>query len=153
MSHVTCLRSLILFLSVAVATFALDKGSSLVAGQEHLPDEALLRAAVSRYFDFFAKRDLDDLLKQWSAKAPDLEARRKELQQAFAANDHVEVRNLTIRKLTLKGDKASAQVAIEITASDVKTRRPSTTFGKMNRAMEFVKESGTWKLAHEAPAE
>src|SRR6266849_3704170 len=153
MSHVTCLRSLILFLSVAVAIFGLDKSTSLVAGQEPSPDEALLRAVVSRYFDLFAKRDLDDLLKQWSANAADLEARRKELQQAFAANDRFEVRNLTIRKLSLEGDKASAQVAIEITASDVKTRRPSTTFGKMNRAMEFVKESGAWKIAHEASAE
>jgi CHAT domain-containing protein len=153
MSHVTCLRSLILFLSVAVATFGLDKSTSLVAGQEPSPDEALLRAAVSRYFDFFAKRDLDDLLKQWSARAPDLEARRKELQQAFAANDHVEVRNLTIRKLSLEGDKASAQVAVEITASDVKTNRPSTAFGQTNRAMDFVKESGAWKISHDASAE
>src|SRR5713101_8952893 len=113
MSQVTCLRSLLLFLSVAVAIFSLDKSRSLAAGQEASPDEAQLRAVVSRYFDLFAKRDLDDLLKQWSAKAPDLEARRKELQQAFAANDHVELRNLTIRKLSLEGDKASAQVAIE----------------------------------------
>lgn len=153
MSHVTCLRPLILFLSVAVATFGLGKSTSLVAGQEPSPDEALLRAAVSRYFDFFAKRDLDDLLKQWSAKAPDLEARRKELQQAFAANDHLEVRNLTIRKLSLEGDKASAQVAVEIIASDLKTNRPSTTFGQMNRAMDFVKESGAWKISHDAAAE
>jgi len=153
MSHVTCLRSLVLFLSVAVATFGLDKSTSLVAGQEPSPDEALLRAAVSRYFDFFAKRDLDDLLKQWSATAPDLEARRKDLQQAFAANDHVQVRNLTIRKLTLKSDRASAQVAVEITASDVKTSRPSTAFGQMNRTMDFVKESGAWKIARETSAE
>ncbi len=153
MSHVTCLRALILFLSVAVAAFGLDKSTSLVAGQEPSPDEALVRAAVSRYFDFFAKRDLDDLLKQWSAKAPDLEARRKELQQAFAANDHVEVRNLTIRKLSVEGDKASAQVAVEITASDLKTNRPSTAFGRMNRAMDFVKESGAWKISHDAAAE
>ncbi len=153
MSHVTYLRSLLLFLSVAVATFGLDQSISLVVGQEPSSDEALLRAVVSRYFDLLAKRDLDDLQKQWSAKATDLEARRKELQQVFAANDHIEVRNLTIRKLTLDGDKASAQVAVEITASEVRTSGPSTAFGKMNRVMEFVKESGAWKIAHDASAE
>src|SRR5260370_32890191 len=155
MSYITRLRlrALLLFLSVAVAIFSLDKSRSFAAGQEASPDEAQLRAVVSRYFALFAKRDLDDLLKQWSARAPDLEARRKELQQAFAANDRFEVRNLTIRKLTLEGDRASAQVAVEITASDVKTRRPSTTFGKMNRAMAFVNESGAWTIAHDASAE
>src|SRR6266436_3761001 len=136
MSHVTYLRSLLLFLSVAVATFGLDQSISLVVGQEPSSDEALLRAVVSRYFDLLAKRDLDDLQKQWSAKATD-----------------IEVRNLTIRKLTLDGDKASAQVAVEITASEVRTSGPSTAFGKMNRVMEFVKESGAWKIAHDASAE
>src|SRR5258708_37095220 len=153
MSHVTCLRSLLRFLSVAVAIFSLDKSRSLAAGQEASPDEAQLRAVVSRYFDLLAKRDLDDLLKQWSAKAPDLEARRKELQQAFAANDHVEVRNLLIRDFTIDGDRAAARVALEISATDVKTSQPSAVSGKMNRAMRFVKESGSWKICHEASAE
>src|SRR6266480_1566678 len=143
MFRVTRLR-LLLSLSIAVASFGLARSASLVAGQEPAPDETLLRAVVSQYFDYFAKKDLNDLLKQWSAGAPDLEARRKELQQAFAANDHVEIRNLLIRHFTIDGDKAAAQVALEISAIDVKTSQPAAAFGKMNRAMRFVKEAGSW---------
>jgi CHAT domain-containing protein len=153
MSQITRLRSLFLFLSVVVAIFCLDVSAALVVGQESSPDEALLRAAVSQYFESFAKKDLEELRKQWSAGSPDLEARRKELQQQFAANDHIEVRNLVIRNLTLDGDKASARIAVEISSSDIQTGRPSKAFGKMNRVMECVKESGIWKIAREVSAE
>src|SRR6266542_731719 len=119
LSHV---RSLLLVLSMVVAIASSDKGATLRATQEQSPDETLLRAAVSQYFESFAKKNQDDLLKYWSAGAPELETRRKEFQRDFAA-------------------------------SDIKTGRPSTVFGKMVRAMKWVKESGVWKIAHEASAE
>jgi CHAT domain-containing protein/tetratricopeptide (TPR) repeat protein len=153
MSQATCLLSLVLLLSVTGSIFCSVTSASLGAGQKPSPDEARMRVEVSQYFDSFAKKDLDDLLKHWSAGSPELEARRKELQQEFAANEHFEVKNLAIRKLTLEGDKASAQVTLEITATDIKTSQPATAFGKMNRVLEFVKESGFWKIAREGSAE
>ena len=140
-------------LCLSSLSFAQDVSRTLPSASAPSADEAALRALVDQFFAAYARKDLDALLKQWSTGSPDLEARRKELQQVFAANDHVEVKNLTIRKLTLDGDQASAQVAVEITANDVRTSRPSTAFGKMNRVMEFVKESGAWKIAREASAE
>ncbi|HXM35417.1 MAG TPA: CHAT domain-containing protein [Pyrinomonadaceae bacterium] len=155
MSQVARLRFLfpLLLLVVAASISGQYKTASVAPGQEPSQDEVLLRALVTRYFDYFAKKDLDDLLKQWSAKAPGLEVRRKELQQAFAANDRVDVGYLLIRDFTIDGDRAAARVALEISATDVKTSQPSAAFGRMNRAMRFVKESGGWKIWHEASAE
>src|SRR5215216_3736127 len=109
-SQVTRLRSLLLLLSVAVSLFSLGQSASLGLGQESSPDGALLRAAVNQYFESFAKKDLGDLLRHWSAGASDLEARKKELQQEFAANDHIEVRDLAILRLAIDGDKATVRV-------------------------------------------
>ncbi|HEY3025466.1 MAG TPA: CHAT domain-containing tetratricopeptide repeat protein [Pyrinomonadaceae bacterium] len=153
MFHVSHVRSLLLFLSMVAAIVGPDKGATLRAAQEPSSDETLLRAAVSHYFESFAKKDQDDPLKYWSAGAPELQSRRNEFQHDFAANDGITVRNLAIRKLKIEGDKAALQVAVEITASDIKTGRPSTAFGKMVRAMQWVKESGVWKVTHEASAE
>ena len=152
MSHVTRLRTLLLLLSVAVSLSGLGQRASLGAGQNPSPDEASLRTAVSQYFELFAKKDSDALLKCWSAGAPDLEARKKEWQQEFAANDHIEVRNLTILRLAIDGDKATVRVAVEITASEGKVGQPAAAFGKMVRAMQCVKEAGVWKIARETSA-
>ncbi len=153
MSHVTRFRSLIFLLSVTASIFSLDTSPSVGAGQEPASDEARLRLEVSKYFESFAKKDLDDLLRHWSAGSPEFEARKKKLQQEFAANDHFEVRNLAIRKLTFEDDRASAQVTLEITATDSKTSQPGSAFEKMNRIMDFVKESGFWKIVRDASAE
>ena len=50
-------------------------------------------------------------------------------------------------------DKASVRVAVEISAVDAKTGKPATGFGKMHRALQWVKEAEFWKIAHEAAAE
>ena len=152
LSQVTCLRSLILFLSVVVSIVGPGRGASFGAAKQPSSDEAELQLLVTQYFESFAKKDLDDLIKHWDAGSPDLEARKKELQQLFAANDRIEVRNITIRKLNIADDKATIQVAVEITANDVKTGRPSAAFGKMVRAMQLVKASGDWKISREVSA-
>jgi CHAT domain-containing protein/Tfp pilus assembly protein PilF len=122
-------------------------------GQQPSADEILLRAAVSQYFEFLGKKDLDDVLKCWSRGAANLDARRKELQQEFAANDRVEVRNFLIQKLTIEGDKSTVQVAVETAARDGNANQSSAAFGKMNRAMQWVKEDGFWKVTNDASAE
>ncbi len=153
MSQATRFRSLVILLSVTVSIFSLDTSASLGVGQEPSPDEARMRVEVSQYFESFAKKDLDNLLRHWSAGSPELDTRKKQLQQEFAANENFEIKNLAIRKLIFEGDKASAQVTLEITATDIKTSQPATAFGKMNRVLEFVKESGFWKIARDASAE
>ena len=126
---------------------AQDTTKRVSNGQTPLADEVLLRQTVSQYFDAYTRKDLDGLLRLWSPGASQLESRRKELQKAFASNDRVEIRNLSVIKVSVNGDKASARVSLETKA------QPSSAFVKMNRAMGFVKDSGTWKIWSEAAAE
>ena len=125
MSQATRFRSLVIFLSVTVSIFSLDTSASLGAGQEPSQDEARMRLEVSRYFESFAKKDLDSLLGHWSPSSPELDARKKELQQEFAANQNIEVKNFAIRKFIFEGDKASAQVTLEPTSKQVSLPPPS----------------------------
>lgn len=155
MSSVTRLATLVFLLCLTVAdlVYAQDQHSFLRATQQSSLEEVGLRTSVVRYFDALAMRDLTDLMKYWSVAAPDLEIRKKELQAKFAANDHVEVKNLTIRILSIDGDQARLHVDLEITALDIKTRQPSTGFGKMVRAMHWLKESGFWRINSETSVE
>src|SRR5215471_6989698 len=149
---VTVFRSLIIWLGVALTIVGPGQSAASGANQEPAPDEAALRAALSQYFQSFAKKDPDDQLKYWSSGSPELENHRKELQQELAANDGIEVKDVVVRKLSISSDRATVQVALEITARDRKTGRPSASFEKLVRAMLWVKASGTWKIMHEASA-
>ena len=70
MSHVTRVRVLLPFLIVLLTILLPGSGTSLAVAQPS-PDESLLRAAVGQYFELFAKKDQNDLLKYWSADAPE----------------------------------------------------------------------------------
>jgi CHAT domain-containing protein len=149
---ITVVRSLFIWLGVALTFAGPVQSASSGANQEPTPDEAALRAVVTQYFESFAKKNPDDQLKYWNSGSPELENHRKELQQEFAANDGIEVKNVVVRKLSIASDRATIQVALEITARDVKTGGPSASFGKLARAMVWVKASGSWKIMHEVSA-
>jgi CHAT domain-containing protein/Tfp pilus assembly protein PilF len=118
-------------------------------------DEAALRSAINQYFAAYAKEDLDGLMRLWSAKAPEAEARKRALEELFALYDHIEARNVVVSKITAEGSKARARVALEISAIETKTGQPAKAvgFGKMNRALQFVNEDGSWKVWNEGSAE
>src|SRR5262252_2589191 len=134
MFHVSRLRFLFVFLSLSVTICGFAKPRALAAIQEPAPDDPTVRAVISRYFDCFARKDLPDLLKLWSSKAPDPDSRKEKLEQLFAANN-IEVRNLSVQKLTVTGSQSSARIQIEIDAVDAKTGKPADGFGQMNRVM------------------
>jgi CHAT domain-containing protein/tetratricopeptide (TPR) repeat protein len=115
--------------------------------------EKQLREIVEELYAASAKEDLEGYMRVWSAKSPELISRRKAMQDLFAANDKIELKTLTISKVKVEGDKASVRVAVETTALDAKTAKPATGFGKMNRALDFVKEEGRWNVWREAGAE
>ena len=143
--------SLCIWLGVTL-TIAGAQNALFGANQQPTPDEVALRTLVSQYFESFTKRNPDDQLKYWSSGSPALENHRKELQQEFAANDRIEVKNVVVQKLSISSDRATVQVALEISATDVKTSQPSTAFGKMVRSMVWVKASGSWKILREVSA-
>ena len=115
--------------------------------------ETALRRIVDELFATYAREDIEGYLKHWSAKSPDLAARRKELQHLFTANDKIEVKSLSISKVKVESENASVRVALEMTALNVKTSKPAESFGKMNRTFDFIKEEGRWKVWREVAAE
>jgi CHAT domain-containing protein len=122
--------------------------------QNNSPDtESTLRSVVNELFAAYAREDIDGYMKLWSPKSPDLDARRKELQQLFTANDKIEVKNLLMIKVKVDSEKASVRVAVDVSALVVKTGKPAQGFGPMNRAFEFIKEEDRWKVWREAAAE
>ena len=117
-------------------------------------DEAALRSLTSQYFAAYAKKDLEQLMRLWSAKSPEAATRKQELQKLFAAYDAVEVQNLTISKIIVEGKKARVRVALETRAIETKTGQPARAgFGKMNRVLQYINEEGAWKLWNEGSAE
>jgi len=151
-SSITIFRCLITWFGIALTIAGAWASVSSGKNQDPPPDEVALRALINEYFESFPKKDLDNQLKYWSSQSPELENHRKELQQEFAANERIEVKNVAVRKLSISTDRATVQVAFEITATDVKTGRPSASLGKLVRAMLWVKTAGTWKIMHDASA-
>ena len=123
------------------------------AQKNSLDTETTLRSLIDELFVAYASEDVEGYMKLWSAKAPDLEARRKALQDFFTANDKIEAKSVAIRKVKLESEKASMRVALEMTALNVKTGKPAVSFGQINRTFDFVKEEGRWSVWREVAAE
>ena len=116
-------------------------------------DEEHLRALAAEFFAAYSKKDINSFTNFWGEKSPELAARRRAMEKLFADSEKIEVKDVAIRKLSVEGDKAKLRVAVEINATDAKTGKFAAGFGKMNRAMEFVKQAEGWKVWREAAAE
>ena len=80
-------------------------------------------------------KDIEGLIGLWSAKAPDLEAKQKAVQETFAKHAQIEVKNVAISKMRIAGEQASARVVVDIQATEAKTGKPAKGWGRMNRAL------------------
>jgi len=108
-------------------------------------DEAALSALVEKFFAASAQEDLDGFMALWSVQSPEYVARRQAMQQFFAQRDRIEVKNLTVRKMEVDGDKARVRVAVELNAVDATTGKP-TPVAKTLLTFYCIKEEGTWKV-------
>src|SRR5262245_37063348 len=99
-------------------------------------DEVALRALAEEFYTGYAKKDLEGFIQLWSAKAPELAARRQTMQKLFADHEKIEVKGPVIRKIAVDGEKAKLRVEVEIIAIEVKTGKPAAGLGKMIRALE-----------------
>jgi CHAT domain-containing protein/Tfp pilus assembly protein PilF len=109
-------------------------------------EEVSIRLFVEKYFAAYEKKDLNELLKLWSEKSPDLASNKKALQELFATAQKIEIKALVIGKIFPDAEKAQARLGVEIMAIDVKSGKPMEGFGKMNRTIHLIKESGEWKI-------
>jgi tetratricopeptide (TPR) repeat protein len=121
--------------------------------QPSASDNDALRVLVQEFYGSYAKKDLDGFVRLWSAKSPELAARREIVQKLFFDNEKIEIKGLVIRRMAVEGEKAKLRVEVEMVAIEVKTGKPADDFGKMVYALDGVKEEGTWKVWREASAE
>ncbi len=132
---------------------AQDESRKERAGAALVADEPALRALAQEFYAAYTKKDLDGFLRLWSARAPDLEARRQEMRKLFADHEKIEVKSLAIRKVTIDGEKAKLRVDVEMSAVETQTGKPASGFGPMKRAMRYVKEESAWRVWYERSAE
>ena len=147
------LRVIILVCGLVLPGFALEEAQAQQPAILQSSDETTLRALVTEFFTTITKKDLDGFTRLWSMKSPDFTARKQEMQKLFAEQEKIEVKGLTIRKVTVDGEKAQARVEVELIAVEAKTGKPAASFGKRNRTLHCVKEEGMWKVWREASAE
>ena len=113
-------------------------------------DDAAVRAIAEQFFAAYARKDLDGFIKLWSAKSPGLELRRKVVAERFAGTDKIELKSLAISSVRIDRERtARVLVTVELSALDVKTGRAAEGFGKLNRALHFVKEAEGWRVLRE----
>jgi hypothetical protein len=98
--------------------------------QPSAADNTALRALVEEFYGSYAKKDLDGFLRLWSARSPELTARREAMQKLFVDNEKIEVKGLVIRKMAVAGEKAKLRVELELSAVEVNTGKPATGLGE-----------------------
>jgi tetratricopeptide (TPR) repeat protein len=122
----------------------------LAPGGAPSPDELAVRALIVKYFDAYAKKDLDAIMALWSKDAPGGDARRIRLQGRFADEDY-QFSEPAISRIRVEGAHASARALIERRVTKL---RGSSTMNviSVRSNLSFVKEGGEWKLWGETPA-
>ncbi|MBO0860673.1 MAG: tetratricopeptide repeat protein [Chloracidobacterium sp.] len=113
-------------------------------------DEAALRALVLKYFEAYAKKDLDAIVGLWSKEAPGGDSRRARLQGRFADEEY-QFSEPVISRIKIEDARASARAFIERRV--IRFRGSSTTnINSVRSDLSFVKENGEWKFWSETPA-
>jgi len=111
------------------------------------PDEnSTLRDLTRNFFAAFQEKNVEKLLALWSAKSPEVTPFSASVKQRFAEVGPVELKSLDFRRVTVEPAESVVRVTADMQATDVKSGKPATGFGRVNRTLRFVKEDGRWKL-------
>ena len=140
---------LIAFLFVAVSGSLAQTPGGASPANASAKDEAELRAVIEKFFELYAKEDLEGLMKLWSEKSPDYAERKKAMAELFVKEDY-RFSNLTVTRLKVDGDKASLRASVEMTALNPQTKKERQE--NMLRNVQLVREADGWKMWRYAPA-
>ena len=106
--------------------------------------ETAVRGMVAKYFAVYAGRDLDGLMSLWSSSSPNREAYKKSAAELFASSKEVVLKDLTVRMLSVVGDKARVRVEADVQVIEAKTGKEKEAYGKLRRTLEWVRETDAW---------
>lgn len=110
-------------------------------------NQTAIRGLVEKFFAAYQKEDLDGLMSLWSEKSADYASGKRSFQQAFAAYEKLEVKNLAFGAVAVTNEQATALLMIEVSALDATTAKPAENLGKMNRTLQMIKEGEAWKIS------
>ncbi|HKQ79398.1 MAG TPA: CHAT domain-containing protein [Blastocatellia bacterium] len=127
-------------------TFATTSGASVA---QNSADEAALRTLTETFYKTWAARDIDGHLRLWTAESPELEARRKGVQELFADSEKIELHALTIRAVKVEGSNARVRAETDTRVTEAGTGKEKAGYGKTLRTLECAKEAGHWKVLRE----
>lgn len=138
---------------VALTTLCLQSlAYTQVVSSSSSSDESALRAVLDQYFMAYT-RDLDACIRMWSTNSPNLGPGKEALDKLFKANQNFKVKGLSIRKMKVDAERATLRVVVDLSAVDAKTGKPADGFGRWNRDLQLVKETGSWKIWRDVAAE
>jgi CHAT domain-containing protein len=123
----------------------------LAPGGAPSPDEVALRALVVKYFDAYAKKDLDAITALWGKDAPGMASRRDMLPRMFAVEDY-RFSEPAVSRIKIEGGNASARVFVERDAVNIRVPSAPIRKSAVRSDLSFVRENGEWKLWNETPA-
>jgi CHAT domain-containing protein/uncharacterized protein HemY len=137
--------------SIVVLAIGLFVCSNLASAQQS--DDIVVSNLTRSFFEATQRKDIDGLLKLWSAKAPDLQGFTAATRKTFSDVGSIELKSLEIRRITVEGAQSNVRVTVEMNATELKSGKPAPDFGRRNRTLHFVKEDGQWKLWQYASTE
>jgi tetratricopeptide (TPR) repeat protein len=123
----------------------------LAPGGAPSPDEVALRSLVVKYFDAYAKEDLDSVMSLWGKDAQGVASRRDLLRRMFAIEDY-RFSEPAISRIKVEGGRASARVVVERDATRFRDSPASIIKSTVRSDISFVIENGEWRFWSEAPA-
>jgi CHAT domain-containing protein/tetratricopeptide (TPR) repeat protein len=109
-------------------------------------DDEAIRRLVGRLFESYQQKNLTRLLSLWGEKSPFLAENKKALQKEFDAFVKIAVKGFDVHQMKIDGDKATLRVVAEIAFTRATVVKPAERIEKKNRTIEFVKETGIWKV-------
>src|SRR6185436_4194272 len=138
-------------LSVSVISTVLAQTQSSSSALHSTPpisasSETAVRGMVTKYFALYAGKDLDGLMSMWSASSPNREAHKKSASELFASSKEITLKSLTVRGLSVEGDKARVRVEADVQVIEAKTGKEKEGYGKLLRTLEWAHETAGWKV-------
>lgn len=114
-----------------------------LSGRAQSPDEAAVKAVVAEFYAAYEKKDVDALMRLWSADSPFYAKVRKEITDQSAATDFA-FSNLAVTRLTVDGTRAWLRVAVAVRATHRRTQK--TQQDRTLHEIELVREGTEWKF-------
>ncbi|HKV33635.1 MAG TPA: CHAT domain-containing protein [Pyrinomonadaceae bacterium] len=106
-------------------------------------EQSAVQRVVEQFLAAFQKKDLPNVMALWSEKSPDLVVSRQSMQQTFARYHTIEVKNLSLSKITVDTNKAFVELTGEL---NLVGTQASVNSLQMSWTIELVKEAGGWKI-------